>query len=56
MKYYEITYTYEGKKGTAVVYEKKGWEERFYKNCLDRIDSLTRAGAVIVDSGMRTIK
>lgn len=50
--FYEIKYVYEGKDGTAVVVPAVGWEEQFTESCLNRIDSLTRAGAVIVDTFM----
>lgn len=52
--FYEIKYVYEGKKGTAIVVPTAGYENRFYEYCIDRIDSLTRAGAKITDTQMHT--
>lgn len=49
---YEIKYMYKGKKGTEIVRPVEGFETRFYEYCIDRIDSLTRAGATIIETTM----
>lgn len=49
MKRYEIKYEYEGKQYTTVEQPTKGWEEQFLQNVLNRIESLTQAGAKIID-------
>jgi len=48
--YYEITYVYDGKEGTKVVYPEKGYEDRFFEYCVDNIDSIVRSGAVVIDT------
>lgn len=53
---YKITYTYEGKKASTVVQPTEGWEHMFHENCIHRIDSLTRAGAKIIDTQMYNTK
>lgn len=50
--FYKINYEYQGKKGTAVVVPVAGYESKFHEYCIDRIDSLTRAGAKITDTQM----
>ena len=52
--FYKINYEYQGKKGTAVVVPVAGYESKFYEYCIDRIDSLTRAGAKITGTQMHT--
>lgn len=50
--FYKIKYVYKGKKGTAVVVPVAGYESKFHEYCIDRIDSLTRAGAKITGTQM----
>lgn len=52
--FYEIKYEYQGKKGTAIVRPIEGFEKRFSEYCIDRIDSLTRAGAKITETQLHT--
>lgn len=47
MKVYEIEYKVNGKCYTCVEQPTKGWESNFLQNVLNRIESLTNAGAVI---------
>lgn len=47
--FYEIKYEYEGKEYTTVEQPHKGWEGDFLQNVLNRIESLTVAGAVVTD-------
>ena len=49
MKMYEIKYEYDGKKYTTVEQAMNGWEGQFLQKVLDRIESLTQAGAKIID-------
>ncbi len=49
MKRYEIKYEYEGKQYSTVEQPTKGWEEQFLQKVLNCIESLTRAGAKIID-------
>ena len=54
--FYKIEYIYKGRKGTAVVVPVAGYESKFYEYCIDRIDSLTRAGARIIETTMHHTK
>lgn len=54
--FYKIEYIYKGRKGTAVVVPVTGYESKFYEYCIDRIDSLTRAGARIIETTMHNTK
>lgn len=47
MKAYEIKYKYEGKEHSTIEQPHKGWEGQFFKQVLDRIESLVSAGAII---------
>ena len=51
MKLYKIEYSYNGKKATAVVATvvttTENWKEQFFEKVLNRIESITNAGAVI---------
>lgn len=47
MKHCNIEYTYEGKKAIETVTQIDGFEEKFYEYVLNRIESITDAGAVI---------
>lgn len=54
--FYEIKYTYKGKKGTAIVIPVEGYESQFFESCVNRIDSLVHAGAKITDTTMHHTK
>lgn len=45
---YEIKYEYEGKQYTTIEQSEKGWEGQFLQKVLNRIESLTEAGAKII--------
>ena len=47
LTYYEIEYTFNGKKYETIERPSKGWESQFYKKVLNRIESLANAGAKI---------
>lgn len=49
MKRYEIKYEFDGKQYTTVEQPTKGWEGQFLQEVLNRIESLTSAGATIID-------
>lgn len=49
MSRYEIRYQYEGKEYSVIEQPQKGWEEQFLQNVLDRIESITNAGGMIVE-------
>lgn len=48
--FYEIKFIYEGKEGYEMVKPDQGYEFQFFKKCINYIDYLTRAGAVITDT------
>lgn len=48
MKRYEIKYEHEGKQYTIFEQPTKGWEEQFLQKVLNRIESLTCAGAKVI--------
>lgn len=43
MRYTEIDYKINGQIHTEVVRERKGWEDNYYMNVLNRIESITDA-------------
>lgn len=45
---YEIKYEFDGKQYEAVEQPTKGWEGQFLQKVLNRIESLTEAGAKII--------
>lgn len=49
MKRYEIKYEFEGKQYTTFEQPTKGREEQFSQQVLNRIESLTQAGAKIIE-------
>ena len=49
MRAYEITYKVNGKQYTTVEQPTKGWEGQFLQKVLNRIESITNAGAVVTD-------
>lgn len=49
MKFYEITYAYEGKQYSTIEQPIKGWEDDFSQQVLNCIESITRAGGVVIN-------
>jgi hypothetical protein len=47
--FYEIIYEYNGREFSHIEQPQKGWEGNLLENTLNRIESLTNAGAVIKD-------
>ena len=55
MEGYTIVYTYNNHAYQVIITPTKGWEDQFLKKVLDRIESIVRAGGVIMDIYKRVI-
>lgn len=54
--FYKIKYEYNGKIATTTEQPIEKYENQFFEQCINRIDSLTRAGATIIETSLHKTK